>query len=321
MKNIIKGLLLSIFAIFIFTGCGAEGELEDMGIAYTQDDYFKHGVYKHNIPVLDLFYEAGMPVETKDKDGDTALDSAIYKGQLEMIKFLIEEHNAKINNKSLTYFIKKRFRGEENSEKVLKYLFSKGAKLTDNGAFALSRYYTNSKTMDPSFMLIVAKNGLSAKESTRRLTKIYKEFAFYTNNKIRNAKVAITEINKTAKSLIPLIEQLIKNGANIKEAYSRFNIQTYRNADNKNDWIMELVKPIVESKQIDLNQDKIITNKTILESILFAANLENVKNTIKYLSSHGVKPTGNDISLFCVSYSTYKPSQKCNKEAFELFIK
>lgn len=308
MIKSIKYILLITLSIILFTGCGAEGELEDMGIPYTQDGYFKHGVYKKNIPVLDLFYEAGMPVETSDKDGDTA----IYKGYFALIKFLIEEHGAKIKDKSLTNFIRKSFRGEEKGENILKYLFSKGAKLTDNGASRLSNYYTNSKHMDTDFMLLIAKNGLSAKASTQRLIKIYENFDDYVRNKRRNSKTTFKEINQTAKKLTTLINQLIQNGADVKKAYSRFHIPTFNVGYDKNNWMKELIKVAVDSGKIDLNKDMTQFQKSpILIPVVYNfEKIEDIQVTVKYLLDNGADPLVRQ-----------KDGHRTNRNAIDLFCK
>jgi len=315
MKKLIRNFILSMSVIFIFVGCGAESELEDMGISYTQNDYFKHGVYKQNLAVLDLFYEAGMPVETEDKDKDTALDNAIYKGHIELIKFLIEEHDAEIDNRSLTYFIRKKFNGDKKGEDILRYLFDNGAQLTEKGADRLSRYYTNSRTMDADFMLAIAKNGLSAKASTQRLSKIYKNFASYVRNKRRNTKTTFKDINQTANNLLPLIKQLIENGADVKRAYSRFNIP-FNVPKDKDNWIKILAKELISTRKIDINKDTTVYGKPILIDAVYGLdNIGSMKETVQYLLKNGSDPlvkmkdtnyrygNRNAISLFC-RYST-----------------
>lgn len=339
MKRL-KYLILAISGIFLFSGCGAESELEDMGIAYTQENYFKHGVYKKDIPILELFYDAGMPVETTDKDGDTALDNAIYKGHLELIKFLIEEHDAKIKNESLTHYIEKNFgRDITHGEKVLQYLFDEGAKLTDNGGRALGRYYTNNRSMDVEFMMVVAKNGLSADASTQRLVKIYENFATYAAYHLLNTQTTITEINTAAEKLIPLIEQLIKNGGDIKKAYSKFDILFNRTSD-KSDWIKTLVQVAVEKGKIDINKDFVKYSRPILVQTVYGVKkIEDIKETVQYLFELGADPlvkikdshyrygNGNAISMFCrhsegINVDT-RPSnfypEICKTENAELF--
>ena len=321
MKKLIRNLILSITAIFIFTGCGAESELEDMGISYTQDDYFKHGVYKQNLAVLGLFYEAGMPIEAEDKNKNTALDNAIYKGHIQLIKFLIEEHGAKINNKTFDYFLGKYAR-KNNGKKVVEYLISKGAKFTDEGALRASNSIFTNTNYDIDLALLLAQNNASAKSSDLMLYNVY----MYA---LRHLK--IVKENQNADKISLLIDTLIKNGADPKNALKYFVGKNY--AGDRGKWLINYIKPLIDNGY-DINEKSIRFSGgkyTILSAFSYLGlnKFDNSKDTLKYLFENGadpkIKTKGKDaLYRFCILYDpkdkeSLKYSLVCRKGGYDSF--
>jgi hypothetical protein len=335
IKTLTKSFIVFVSAI-VFIGCGAESELEDMGIPYTQDGYFKHGVYKKNIPVLDLFYEAGMPIETTDKYNNTALDNAIKKGQFELIKYLVDAKDAKINVKSIESFIKN-YRIGEDAKNILKYLFSKGVKLNDSSVYYLLKKFRLYD--DIEFLSQVVNHIKEKKGYTRVLVKIYESTSGYVRGQRRNTKATFDEINNKVELMTPIINKVIENGADVKEAYSEFEI-SYHVASDKHNWILTLAKPLLDSGKIDINKDFIQYDRPILlQTVHGVENIDNIKQTVQYLFKMGADPLAkmkdshysygnrNAVSMFCrysnslsvkIQASSFYP-EICQSENVELF--
>lgn len=68
----------------------ARGELARRGIAYTVSA-FLGSAEKGNVTVVKLFVEAGMLVNTANKDGLTALHRAARAGHLELVQYLVAQ--------------------------------------------------------------------------------------------------------------------------------------------------------------------------------------------------------------------------------------
>lgn len=135
MKKTLKVFVFVLLGV-LFLGCSnPKGKLEEMGIPYSQDNFFDKGVYKQNKEVIRLFLEAGLDVEASDKDGDTVLHNAAYKGNFEILQMVIEKYNGNVNslNKKgldvLGAYLSKNIRNYEQLEHVVKFLIEKGATL------------------------------------------------------------------------------------------------------------------------------------------------------------------------------------------------
>ena len=85
MRFLLIGLVGLVF------GCGdARTELADRGIAYTEEAFLQAAV-DGDLAVVKLFVEAGMSVNTANRQGTTALFFAAIYGDLKMVKYLVEQ--------------------------------------------------------------------------------------------------------------------------------------------------------------------------------------------------------------------------------------
>ncbi|CUH94551.1 hypothetical protein P22_0617 [Propionispora sp. 2/2-37] len=76
-----------------------ERQLDAMGVAFTEDDFVKYAG-RGDRQVVDLFLQAGMPVDSHRKsDGYTPLMAAASFGRLDMVKTLLEQ-GAVVNTKN-----------------------------------------------------------------------------------------------------------------------------------------------------------------------------------------------------------------------------
>lgn len=127
-----------------------KGELEALGITYTQENFFDKGIHKNNQKVVRLFLEAGLDVNASDDKGNTALHYAAMAGDLTQMKMLIEEFGATVTptNKAgadvlAAYLDKGIFKDFESMRETVKYLKQHGATLESyaaNATNSLVRY-------------------------------------------------------------------------------------------------------------------------------------------------------------------------------------
>ena len=111
------------------------------------------------------------------------------------------------------------------------------------------------------------------------------------------------------------VKKQIKNGADVKRAYSRFEIPLTV-AKDKNDWIRILIKTLFDTGKIDINKDFVLYDRpALVQTVYGIEKIENIKDTVKYLLEIGADPlvkmkdnnyrygNRNSISMFC-RYST-----------------
>lgn len=93
------GVMLIICSLF-YTGCtkkseAAKNKLSELNIKFTPENFLnsaKNGETK----IVELFLQAGMNVNTKNEEGQTALMLASYAGHIDTVRVLLK-HNADIN--------------------------------------------------------------------------------------------------------------------------------------------------------------------------------------------------------------------------------
>jgi hypothetical protein len=93
--------MLTLLAVL--AGCGkgsdrAQLELAQMNIAYTEPDFIK-SAREGNAAAVSLFLDAGMNIEAKTKEGQTALMVAALEDHAETVKILLE-NGADVNAKN-----------------------------------------------------------------------------------------------------------------------------------------------------------------------------------------------------------------------------
>ena len=101
----------NVAAAFAKDPVEARKELKQMGVEYTEQQ-FATSAGAGDMPAVTLFLDAGMDVNA---GGGAALGLAAGRGQLEMVKFLLEK-GAKTTSNALQFA---RTRGHKEIEKIL----------------------------------------------------------------------------------------------------------------------------------------------------------------------------------------------------------
>ena len=249
MLKIISKAIIVLFMSFTLYACGgAKSELEDMGILFTQDEYFKKGVAKQNIPVIQLFLEAGMSVETEDSAGVTALSFAIdrenvllirmlveeyeavidvdhmlkvalKRGNLEMIQLAVDEYGAEVEGKNYAdYPVYNYPRKDEKIVPIATYLFSKGATFSNDdsngrggaGMWITTRVISDVKKIRFETALLYAQNGLNERSSTHMMEQIYSGFPKHIRSQYQNYDDVTDEKHEEKLSNLNLDLEIVK---------------------------------------------------------------------------------------------------------------
>ena len=98
IKNVSFRAVIIVIACAIFVSC-MRGEdyrkiIEKKGIPFTQESFLKE-VRAGNREHAELFIKAGMDINTRDKDGWTALRYASIQGRNDIIKLLTKAKDQK----------------------------------------------------------------------------------------------------------------------------------------------------------------------------------------------------------------------------------
>jgi len=135
MKFFLSFILFT--SVLILSSCSnPKGELEELGIPYSQDNFFDKGVYKENKRVIELFLEAGLDVKATDKDGDSVLHNAAYKGNIEIIKMVVLEYNGDVKQQNkkgydvVSAYLSKNISKYEQLTEMVSFLIKQGADLS-----------------------------------------------------------------------------------------------------------------------------------------------------------------------------------------------
>lgn len=295
MIKYIKYIIVTIFTVILFSGCGAESELEDMGISYTEDDYFKYGVYKENLNVLELFYEAGMDVNTKNNNNMSALYYAVSKRNLPLIKFLVDDHDAKVDNEASINVLANTYRSYyDELDEILEYLLDNGAKVSDYAAKTFIEKNARKKIQPLGAYIIFAKNGLNKESSTLILENIYGRFYSHFGYKLDDnyKKRNTDELQKDIDKAVELIKILVDNGADIQKGYENLD---FGKGIWVGRWVIDFAK-IALDNGVDINTplDKDYKG-TLLAQILYDfKEFEVTKPIAKFLIEHGADPLIKD---------------------------
>jgi len=310
MKKLIRNLLLTIFTIFIFSGCGAESELEDMGITFTQDDYFKYGVYKQDIAVIELFLEAGMDVNTENSKGLTVLIQALKKGNLDLLKLLVEDYDIDVSKGNLLKYPMGWYsKEEEKFMKITTYLLSKGAVFSEKSVKELIYKLEDLYPIYFDTFTLLAKSGLNKENSTLILKGLYKTFIYHLSKKVKKEWVqknpdwgnthyrykypvlAENEVKVELEKAMVLAKLLIKNGADIKDAYKDFGFGLSHNMHlYRGEWMISFIKLALDNG-VDINSRVFYRGSPLLYWTLEnLTRIENVKNVVKFMLENGADP-------------------------------
>jgi hypothetical protein len=150
-----------LFIMIILAGCSdPQGEIEKLGIPYTQESFFKQAVYKKDTNLIKLFINAGISVESTDRTGDTALINAAIRSDFESIKMLINDFDANIHAKNnsgrdaLAALLDENIKDFSSIKNIVPFMLEHGATLDiysntkDNSLEKLTRINDNYYTKD-----------------------------------------------------------------------------------------------------------------------------------------------------------------------------
>jgi ankyrin repeat protein len=130
-RKIVPPLSLSLALVLclIAGGCkdkeGYRKEIEHRGMTYSADSFLNE-VGADNKERIELFLEAGMNINVRDKDGNTALMLASMNGDPEIVNLLIRK-GADINARSATGYTALMYVSSKGDTAAAKLLIKKGA--------------------------------------------------------------------------------------------------------------------------------------------------------------------------------------------------
>lgn len=333
MKNIIKNLIIGILITFILVGCtSAKNELKNIGISYTEEDYFKYGVYKNDITVLKLFYKAGMDINTKEVQGNTAIKYAIEKDYFNTIKYLVKEQAAGISKNDLIDYTVYHYIGDDKKMMdIVSYLLKNKAIFSNKNFDAcncessniINKEVCNIYKINFAIAMLFAQDGLNKNDATYMLKKLYENFSTHLKN-IRNTQTANNIDTKRVaietKKAMKLANELLKNGADITEAYRALDLGEW----DKGDWMIDFIQLAIDNG-IDINSQVFYRKSPIIFQIIYGfKDISDIKNTVKFLLENGADITlkqqygsiwnKNSIFAFC----NYTPNlvEKNRPDAF-----
>lgn len=152
-------IFILVISTLLATGCGnkaedARRELGKLNVQYTVEAFEKAIENKDSI-VCKLFLDAGMSVESKDKNGITPLMSAASSGNMDMLAKIMEKdaNISETNNNGQTAFMLSVSSGQLETSKAL---LSKGLDINavdKDSASALTLAAKNGKTEMVTFLL------------------------------------------------------------------------------------------------------------------------------------------------------------------------
>lgn len=134
MNTVFKLVLLLL--IIMLSACeNPKGELEKMGIQYSQENFFDKGVDKENQKVIKLFLDAGLDINASTKEGDTALHELAYAGNFELMKMIISDYAGDVNQVNtkgydvLCAYLSENIKKYDQVVQVVPFLLENGATL------------------------------------------------------------------------------------------------------------------------------------------------------------------------------------------------
>lgn len=99
-----------------------------------------NAILKNDIKELQRLLEEGVPIDTPDRDGRSALFQAVVDGNFDVVRLLVE-HSANVNHRDTKGKTPLHFAAGEVQNKIAAYLLSQGAEIDaqdDDGNTPLS---------------------------------------------------------------------------------------------------------------------------------------------------------------------------------------
>ncbi|OJF69858.1 hypothetical protein BK026_14340 [Alteromonas sp. V450] len=218
-----------LFIIIILTGCSdPQGEIEKLGIPYTQKSFFEQAVYKKDTNLIKLFLNAGLSVEATDESGDTALINAAIRNDFESIKMLIKEFDANVHTKNkygrdaLAAFLDNNIKDFSSIKKITPFMLEHGATLDT---------YSNTKNNSLEKLTRIHDNYYT-KEAHIPLLAQFFEWGYDINKNIKSSyyiggqRIPLNTYMDAAISALDfeLIDLLIEKGAKFQKHEALVNI-------------------------------------------------------------------------------------------------
>lgn len=293
--NIIKYLILLVLILLFTTGCSnPEGELENMGITFTPEEYFEYGVNKEDLIIIRLFLDAGMDIETKNSNGRTVLNYALRQGNFYIIEVLVKEYDADLTKDNVIDFpVYKYPEDDMKMLEIVPYLFENGGTFTNvgenggggAGAEIVAGTIKNRRQIRFDTAMLFAQNGLSEENSTYMLSALYSDFKRHLKylrlgepDQLTNEEHVKAETQKA----MTLAAQLLKNGADMSKAFKNFSSDEW----DRGDWIIDFVQLALDNG-VDINSVN-RSGITVLSELLYNfEDLASIRNTTKFLLQNG----------------------------------
>jgi ankyrin repeat protein len=131
LRKMIRPLLLSLALVLCLIGGGCKNkedyrkEIEQRGMTYSADSFLSE-VGADNTERVELFLKAGMNINVRDNDGNTALMLASMTGDPEIINLLIGK-GADVNARSASGYTALMYVSSKGDKATAKLLIEKGA--------------------------------------------------------------------------------------------------------------------------------------------------------------------------------------------------
>ena len=154
------GVILIICSILVLCACGKDYRkvLKKKGLPFTQEAFLKE-IRAGNREHAELFIKAGMDINSRDKDGSTALMVASERGDVQMAPLLIQ-NGADVNAKNIDGYTALMYVAYKGNLEIAELLIKNKADVNvkDKDGWTALRYATIQQRSDIIKLLTKAKD-------------------------------------------------------------------------------------------------------------------------------------------------------------------
>ena len=162
IKNVSFRAVIMVIACAILVSC-MRGEdyrkiIEKKGMPFTQESFLKE-IRAGNREHAELFIKAGMDINSRDKDGSTALMVASERGDIEMAQFLMQ-NGADVSAKNIDGYTALMYVAYKGNLEIAELLIKNKADVNvkDKDGWTALRYATIQQRSDIIKLLTKAKD-------------------------------------------------------------------------------------------------------------------------------------------------------------------